>query len=318
MSEIDASPVLERLQAVVQSSPDLKEMAQLYAIVLPILRDADLHVEPVSIDPEQAHAKLEAGLALLHDAELALDDDAACALLVGLARALEASDQKARSGRRFPWTKNAKPNGLALYERAQLGDVDLLRASASRQIRVAFESGGLPVGPLLAHVAAGDRAFVSSLAQSRQLDAGLLWTLAQNTLKPALQAWCRQLEPLARDLDWPRGYCFVCGAAATLAQLQDNAEGKHLRCGMCGADWSFPRLRCMYCGNSRQDTLSYLYSEGQRDKVRIEVCDECGGYLKVVTSFSPLSPEMLPVEDLATLHFDFIAQERGYARVPLR
>ena len=49
--------------------------------------------------------------------------------------------------------------------------------------------------------------------------------------------------------------------------------------------------------------------------MRVEVCDKCNGYLKVVFSFAPTPPEMLPVEDLATLHLDYIAQGRGYARV---
>jgi formate dehydrogenase maturation protein FdhE len=44
------------------------------------------------------------------------------------------------------------------------------------------------------------------------------------------------------------------------------------------------------------------------------MCDNCHGYLKVITSFGPTPPEMLIVEDLATLHLDYIAQERGYER----
>ena len=47
------------------------------------------------------------------------------------------------------------------------------------------------------------------------------------------------------------------------------------------------------------------------------MCDECGGYLKVSAAFSPTPVELLPVEDLATVHLDYIAQERGYARVQL-
>lgn len=47
--------------------------------------------------------------------------------------------------------------------------------------------------------------------------------------------------------------------------------------------------------------------------MRIEVCEKCCGYLKVVVSFSPLPPEMLFVEDLATVQLDYIAQWRGYA-----
>jgi FdhE protein len=52
--------------------------------------------------------------------------------------------------------------------------------------------------------------------------------------------------------------------------------------------------------------------------MRVEVCDKCHGYLKVINSFTPTSPEMLTVEDLATLHLDYIAEARGYARRAVR
>lgn len=70
----------------------------------------------------------------------------------------------------------------------------------------------------------------------------------------------------------------------------------------------------MWCGNEDHGTLSCLYSEDQREKMRVEACDRCRGYLKVITSYSPTLPEMLPVEDLATLHLDYIAQEQSYER----
>ena len=142
----------------------------------------------------------------------------------------------------------------------------------------------------------------------------LLWMLAQYALKPALHAWRRQLAPLAEGIEWEEGYCFICGAEATLGELRENGQVMYLRCGQCGADWPFRRLRCIYCGNEDNGTLSCLYSEDQREKMRVEACDRCRGYLKVITSFSPTPPEMLPVEDIATLHLDYIAQERGYER----
>lgn len=59
-------------------------------------------------------------------------------------------------------------------------------------------------------------------------------------------------------------------------------------------------------------TLSCLYSEEQREKMRVEACDRCRGYLKVIASFSLLSPEMLFVEDLATMHLDYVAARHRY------
>jgi formate dehydrogenase maturation protein FdhE len=50
----------------------------------------------------------------------------------------------------------------------------------------------------------------------------------------------------------------------------------------------------------------------------VEVCNQCRGYLKVIVSFTPTPPQLLPVEDLATLHLDYIAEKHGYARVAVR
>ena len=179
---------------------------------------------------------------------------------------------------------------------------------------LALEENKIDIGTLLTHNTAGERLNVESTARDLHLDPGLLWTLAQSALKPALHAWRRQLAPIGEGAHWEKGYCFICGAHATLGELQENAQALHLRCGQCGPDWQFRRLRCIWCGNEDHGRLSCLYSEDQLKKMRVEACDRCHGYLKVIASFFPTPPEMLPVEDLATLHLDYIAQEHGYER----
>jgi FdhE protein len=106
----------------------------------------------------------------------------------------------------------------------------------------------------------------------------------------------------------------MCGAAATLAELQENDQVKHLRCGSCGADWEVRRLQCIYCGNEDHRTLPHLFEEKDLERIQLEACDKCKGYLKVIASFRPALVEMLAVEDLATLHLDYIATARGYTR----
>jgi FdhE protein len=153
------------------------------------------------------------------------------------------------------------------------------------------------------------------VAQRLRLDGGLLWTLLQNALKPALHAWRRQLSPLLGGIPWNRGNCPICGAVCLLGELRGNHLAKHLRCGRCGADWPYRRLQCLYCGNEDSQSLGYL-SEGQDDSaMRVEVCDKCLGYLKVIVSFDPTPANLLPIEDLATLHLDYLALKRGYARI---
>ncbi len=207
---------------------------------------------------------------------------------------------------------------LQLQEGAPAGDDSASRANAAREIRLALEQNKLDLGTFLAHVAGGDSESFRALAWRWQLDHTLLETLAQLALKPVLHAWQKQLTPLTYGIEWRKGYCFICGAGATLAELQGNDQVKHLRCGQCGADWIFRRLQCMYCGNDNPKMLSYFHLDKQKDLTRVEVCENCKGYLKVVPSFSPEPLELLIVQDLATLPLDYIAKERGYARVAIR
>lgn len=301
-------PVLERLRKLTHERPDLKDAARIYEAILPLLGDADLRVVPVSITPEEARSKLETGLPLLTRLDLELDVQSVCDLMLGLARSLETIDE----------TQHAYKFDTTGFSTDTCADKDALLRGAARSIRLAFEENKTDVGALLTHITAGERVFIESAARDLQLDPGLLWTLAQSALKPALHAWRRQLAPLAEERQWEKGYCFICGAYATLGELRGNGQVLHLRCGQCGADWQFRRLRCIWCGNEDHGTLSCLYSEDQWEKMRVEACNRCRGYLKVITSFSPIPSEMLPVEDLATLHLDYIAQEHGYERSRVR
>jgi hypothetical protein len=288
-------PILLRLRQLAKQAPALGEMASVYGNLLPILRDANLDAAPLTFTREQVSTKLSRGQPLLQGCDLELNIESARILMIRLARALEHSDSGSR------------PNGTSAK-----------RVNAASRIRRTLERNTMQVGTLLARAAARDVGFIHSVAESLQLDGALLWTITQNTLKPALRLWAQQCAPLVQGIEWHKGYCFICGAGATLAALQGNDQIKHLRCSDCGADWTMHRIQCMYCGNENHKTYSYFYPEGAHEKQRVEVCDECGGYLKVISSFEPLAVELLTVQDLATLYLDYIAQARGYARVPMR
>ncbi len=302
----DRSAVLRRLHGLAQASPDLKDAVQCYETILPLVGSVDLLVEPVSITPEQARAKMERGQPLLHNVDLELDGQAVANLMFRLARALETFHQENRPReRRWPLAPASHKPAEASSNYA------LRRATSAHKVRLALEEKRLDVRALLSQIVAGED---DSVARSLRLDPGLVRTLARYTIKPALRVWRQQLTPLAWEIEWHRGYCFICGAGATLGELQGNEQVKHLRCGLCGADWSFPRLRCTHCANEDHRILGYLYPDNQCEKNGIEVCYRCKGYLKIIPAFDPTPPEMLPVEDLATLHLDYIAQEAGYGQ----
>jgi FdhE protein len=273
-------PLERRLGALVREWPDLAEAAEVYRVTLPLLRNVRPIAAPIPLTADQARRKLAEGRYLLHGVALVFDHGSARELMLGLARRLE-----------------------------EVGVV------AMSPIRSALEGDRLIPGEMLGHVADGDYPFLAARAEEQALDPSLLWTLAQSALKPTLRAWCVELAPLVHTAgEWEKACCFLCGAPASLGELQGNEQAKHLRCGQCGADWLIPRLQCIYCGNEDTSLLGILYPEDRRENVRVEVCDKCHGYLKVVPRFAPCSPEELAVEDLSTLYLDCLAQGRGYRR----
>ena len=273
-----SDPVVDRLREIGRELPDLREAADAYEAILTLLRQADLHTARISMTPEQARRKMEEGFPLLHGLDLEVDLKGTQALMLRLAGSLE----------------NCGNN------------------SNARQIRMAIEEDRLDVGSLLSKTPSDERG--GSSARHQGLDSGLLLTIAENALKPSFHAWRRQLTPLPEGIHWQRGECFMCGATPIFGELRDNNLVKHLRCGRCGADWQFRRLQCLYCGNEDHRTLGILYNQDPREKNRVEACEMCKGYLKIITTFAPTPPELLPAEDLATLHLDYAAQKHGYIR----
>jgi len=289
----------QRLRRLAQTSPALASTARMYESVLPLLRDADLGVAPIHVTPRQIQEKLRQGIPLLMDVDLDIDVASARELMLKLADALAGSGKKS-SGFPFllPWTRPAADDH-----------------AEALKFKTAVKENTFDVGHLLSFVAAGDHDAVFAAAAERSLDAGLVLALARKTLKPALRECCRQLLPLANKIEWQSAVCFVCGAPALLAELQGNDQARHLRCGMCGSDWQVRRLQCAQCWNEDHRTLQNFMKDGEEDRMRVEACDNCRGYIKVIASFSPTPFEELAVADLETLHLDHAAQGLGYSRL---
>ncbi len=278
-----ASPVpifsrLERrLRTLADWFPELREAAETYRVLHGVLRDAPANAAPVAITATEAGRKLAAGEPLLAGAPLVFDLGATRAVAMRLAEAL------LRRG-----------------------------AAKAASVRAALARERFPMERLLRHAASGDCAFVRTLARVLAVDPALLDVVAQNAVKPALQAWSLQLAPLVRGSAWERGYCPVCGARAALAELRGSELSRHLRCGRCGADWAVRRLLCPFCGNENPSSLGFLHTGDPIEKARVEVCDGCREYLKVVTTFEAGASEDVLVEDLTTLPLDYAARAQGY------
>jgi FdhE protein len=293
------SSLHKRLETLTRQSPDLAPAATVQAAMLPLLRAAGAEQAAPDFDPEAARRSLAAGRPVLADQGLSFDLEAAAQLFRRLARAVENPPGR-QAGRHSILAGHAGPPG-----------------SLVRNIRVAAERERLDLPALWQALASGDADLLWVHATQAGLDVPWLRLLGENSLKPALRALQSAVSPLVALAEWQRGPCPVCGSPPLIAEIQGKEGGRNLRCGLCAAAWQYPRLKCAYCATTNHLQLGFLSVEGEDEKYRVQTCDACHGYVKAVVTFDPIPEDMLAVEDLATLHLDQLAVERGFSRAPL-
>lgn len=145
------------------------------------------------------------------------------------------------------------------------------------------------------------------------LAPGTLRTLGDLLAAPVLHAG-RDVLAARLPPHWAHGYCPVCGAWPTLAELRGMDRARRLRCGRCVADWQMVWLRCAYCGESEHDRLARLAPEGSLESRFVEACATCRRYLKCTSTLTPLTHMELLLRDLETVELDIAALDRGFQR----
>jgi FdhE protein len=111
------------------------------------------------------------------------------------------------------------------------------------------------------------------------------------------------------------GICPCCGfpPVAGIVRIDgDVARLRYLHCALCNTEWHLVRVTCAGCGDNNR--IAYHLIGGGDEAVRVETCDSCNGYLKIV--YREKSPQADPVaDDLATLALDLLIAEQPYNRL---
>ena len=133
----------------------------------------------------------------------------------------------------------------------------------------------------------------------------------EESLRPALEKVAARYGDTVRKADWAEGYCPVCGREPKIGEIRDEEGGRYLFCNQCGFEWNYLRIKCPFCGNEEQQSLAYFTIEGD-ERYRVDVCNECRRYIKIVDFREVKQKADLDVEDIATLHLDMLANDEGY------
>ncbi len=269
---------LEELNRLARERPALAAPAHFLADALPGLYAEPTSPAPPGLTQERALAKLDQGIPLLRGETLPLDITA--------------------FGRRWQHL-------CAAAQRRQENPAAVAIAAAQRR-------GSLDPGRLTQAILSGRPAVVHAQADALGLDAGLTATILRLTLFPVLSSINDALASRRSGYHWERGYCPTCGSWPLLGEFRGLEQTRFLRCGLCAAAWEFPRLRCPFCHAADHRQLSYFYVEAEEGKCRAATCGACRGYVKMMSSLTELPPPRLLVADLATMHLDLVAAERGF------
>lgn len=161
---------------------------------------------------------------------------------------------------------------------------------------------------------------VSSLGIAADVPA----TLFGMTLSCALRAWLQRpaeavmaAAPRNRENhDCPLD-CPVCGTPPAASFVGESAgtdgKGRMQYCAACGAKWPYERIRCGVCGDFNQRHLHYFNLEGDNAH-RIQSCDSCGQYQRVVFQEDIPGPLCMEVEDVVMAKLDRVALDPRFRK----
>ena len=274
----DLKEALLQLNKLKKERSTLTKPADFFADLLPGLFQSESDDRPPAMTEEQAHAKLADGVPLLRGESVGIDSAAFRRRWFHVSAAVE-RHQSATAGRSL----------ASIIHQDRWNPQDVIAAVLNRS-------------PQLFHV----------WAEKLSLESDLIGTVVRLSLFPSLANLHVQLLPLWSNFIWQHGHCPTCGSWPLLGEFRGLEQNRFLRCGWCAAEWKVPRLLCPYCENCDHRSLGYLSLEGAETKYRVNTCDSCRGYVKMLCTLMPLSPPQLLAADVATLHLDLAAAQRGY------
>jgi FdhE protein len=169
---------------------------------------------------------------------------------------------------------------------------------------------------LLAAAVRQDRAGIGAFAEAGGVDPKALAAVADLAALPLLHS-CGRLLAHRVPRFWPHGYCPICAGWPILSERRGLDRTRRLRCGRCAGDWEVEWLCCIYCGERGHERLGSLVLEDQGERLKVETCASCRGYLKSVATLQGILAFELLLQDLETIELDLVALDRGYCRPPV-
>jgi FdhE protein len=270
----------KRIQQLKQKRPGYKDILDFYQKVKEAQdkAKASLKIEPIKLKQEWKELLTKEGFSLIKKEDFPLDIEASAGLFQSLCKI----------------GKGANPH----------------MAEQGKKIQTMIEKKKIDLKKLFKEGLKEGR--IEKVADEFGLDQKVLLFLVQNSIRPSIEAGVEQLRSEVDPEKWLKGYCPICGSLPSLSLLKEEVGKRYLLCSYCGYQWRTDRMFCPFCNNKEQGSLQYFYGEGE-ETYRIDLCDKCHQYIKMIDQ-RIIGEGDLVLEDLATLHLDILASQKGYKR----
>ena len=283
----EVTEAVAQLARLAETQADLRQAAALQSALLRAMYAAPVAILPTAMTAEDAAARLDGGVPLLRNIALPCEARHLHAIFIRLCKA-----------------------ATTVHAETELGAPD---SAVYATLAEAAKQGRLELWTLGNTWLTSDVQALPAQLEAQGYVADLVLTLLRLTLLPCLEQVALQLAPLRATRPWGRGYCPTCGAWPVLAEQRGLEQWRYLRCGLCASSWEVDRLLCPFCTTRDFRALGYLQVEGEAPRQRVATCDACQSYLKLRSTLTPLTTPQLLVEEIALVHLDLIAMDKGYS-----
>ena len=275
-------PLRERIQQIKERRPIYRDLVDFYGRIREEQEKikGSLKVDPILPTKELKDLLAEEGFPLLQREEFPLDLGACITLFQTLCRI----------------AKDANPH----------------MSEQVPKIEEALGEKGGDLKELMKEILKNRKRKIERISKKFGLDEKVLLFLIENSTKPSIEAGMETISKGLEPTSWFKGICPICGSLPSLSLLEEESGKRSLVCSFCGYQWGTERLLCPFCNNREAGSLHYFYAEGE-ESCRIDVCEKCRHYIKTfdLRKRGVSDPSL---EDVATLHLDILASQKGYQR----
>lgn len=278
-----------RAEAILKARPAYKEMVDFYLTVFrrQIEWRDRLAVHPEEVSAEQARDCLRKGRPLAQRYDPGIESESLLSL----------------------WTEMK-----AVFGRGN----DVLREAVDK-IDGAEGAGDFTPATWLGEQRPDRFELVTDAARRIDIDESVLASLTRAVTFPHWELVARSWLPQDPLEGWKGFRCATCGGACGLVELRTERSGdanlraaplRLMHCAFCGLRWVVPTLECPSCSSTKSGDAKYYFTS-REPELRIDYCDSCRHYVKVVDGDKVSGPIHVGLELLTAAHLDMIAQEKN-------